>query len=114
MDQQVELLTRKNEIKKMLDEKRKQLMEAGRELSPFEQDSGETAYALYERDRAQGIVELLELELEKVDDALEMYEQGKYGTCESCGGKIEAERLQTNINTTLCSSCARERNKYLH
>ncbi len=114
MDRQVGLLARKYEIKKMLDEKRTQLMEAGRELSPFQENPGEAAYAVYERDRAQGIVELLELELEKVNDALEMYEQGKYGTCESCGEEIEAERLQTNVNTRLCTRCAREKNKYLH
>ena len=40
--------------------------------------------------------------LRKVEHALEMVEQGKYGNCEICGNPIPVERLDVLPYSTLC------------
>ncbi|HBQ27729.1 MAG TPA: molecular chaperone DnaK, partial [Syntrophomonas sp.] len=64
---------------------------------------------VYEREKDNGILELIELELEKVNDALHKYKQGRYGVCEVCGQTIEPGRLNRMVNTTLCAGCAQQR-----
>jgi RNA polymerase-binding transcription factor DksA len=64
---------------------------------------------LYEREKDNGLLELLELELEKVNDAIKRYNSGQYGVCELCGKNIEKARLERVLNTTLCSECARQK-----
>jgi RNA polymerase-binding transcription factor DksA len=39
--------------------------------------------------------------------ALRRIEQGSYGTCESCGATIPAERLEVVPHARTCVSCAR-------
>jgi DnaK suppressor protein len=47
----------------------------------------------------------LELRLKNINSALEKIEKGKYGICEKCGGKIEAERLKAYPEVRNCSKC---------
>lgn len=77
------------------------------ELSFYDQHPGDVATDTYEREKEVGLLEMLEFELEKVDDALLHYQNGTYGTCEQCGQPIEPARLQRVVNTTLCARCAR-------
>ena len=37
--------------------------------------------------------------------SLEKMDQGTYGTCDACGGKIVAQRLEALPFATLCLSC---------
>lgn len=43
--------------------------------------------------------------LDELDDALNRIEQGTYGVCESCGGKIAKARLTAKPFASLCISC---------
>ena len=47
-----------------------------------------------------------ELELARIESALERIEQGEYGYCVSCGEPIAPKRLELNPATPLCLSCA--------
>lgn len=46
-------------------------------------------------------------ELVAVEKALERFEQGLYGVCEECGGKIPMARLQALPYATTCIACQR-------
>jgi RNA polymerase-binding protein DksA len=43
--------------------------------------------------------------LDQVTDALERFEQGKYGTCERCGDEIDPARLRALPYVTHCLHC---------
>lgn len=107
------LQIRKQEIEKMIREKRELLMEAGAELSVFKPHA-DMGLELYEREKNQEIMELLEIELSRVNEALQKAADGKYGVCDSCGGAIEEERLQRQINASLCHKCQEAQNNILH
>lgn len=44
---------------------------------------------------------------DKIKASLLRMKTGKYGKCENCGNKIEAERLEAMPAATLCLSCSR-------
>lgn len=110
MNYRESLLMKKQELEQVIQNKQQELMipmsEAYDELSLYDQHPADTASELYEREKNTGLLELLQIELEKTDEALAKYNQGQYGICEVCGQKIEEARLQRLVNTTLCSQCA--------
>jgi RNA polymerase-binding transcription factor DksA len=107
------LLARKQELEQMTGALRERLMtplaETTDELSLYDQHPADIGSEVYEREKDNGILELIELELEKVNDALHKYKQGRYGVCEVCGQTIEPGRLNRMVNTTLCAGCAQQR-----
>ena len=46
-----------------------------------------------------------------IEEALERIEEGTYGNCVSCDGKINIDRLKAVPYTRLCIECARESEK---
>ncbi len=50
-------------------------------------------------------VETLESRLSDINSALEKIQNGNYGTCEVCGGKIEEDRLAANPAARTCKAC---------
>jgi DnaK suppressor protein len=46
--------------------------------------------------------------LDRIESALERVEDGTYGTCEECGGKIPKTRLNAIPYATMCVKCASE------
>ena len=44
----------------------------------------------------------------KIREALERIEDGSFGICEECGGKISDKRLKARPITTLCINCKRQ------
>ena len=46
-----------------------------------------------------------------IEEALERIEDGTFGACESCDGKIAVERLKAIPYTRLCIECARKSEK---
>jgi DnaK suppressor protein len=64
-------------------------------------------------DSAQGelssqLAEAESRELVSIENALARIDCGEYGTCENCGGKIPAARLQAVPYATRCIRCQRE------
>lgn len=110
MDYKSRLLSKKREIEEVIKEKHESLMtpitETTDELSMYDQHPADIGSEVFEREKDMGLLEIFELEKEKIDDALQRYEQGLYGICEDCGQHIEQARLDRLVNTTLCANCA--------
>lgn len=47
----------------------------------------------------------MELDLLKVQEALEKIEKGEYGSCEKCGQEIDQKRLEVYPEAELCLKC---------
>jgi hypothetical protein len=78
LDYLSKLLTRKQEIEEALSNSREYLMtpfaESLDELSSYDQQPTASASELYEREKTAGMAELLEIELEKTNQAIEQYQ----------------------------------------
>ncbi len=118
MDNLQKLQARKTEIEAMISHKQDSMADYQRfqaqELSAYDEHPADTASELYEREKEQGLLEMLEFELEKVNDALERLSQGNYGICQNCGRAIEQRRLETLVNTPFCASCAQSHQLSYH
>lgn len=68
---------------------------------------GETATATLDREIDYSLEENSTEVLAAIDGALARIENGTYGTCESCGKEIPAERLEARPWSTLCIDCQR-------
>lgn len=110
MDRYTSLQSKKQELEQLISKKRESLQipvtESTDELSMYDQHPADVASDLYEREKDAGLLELLEMELEKVNDALDKYQNGQYGICQNCGRPIEPARLERLVNTTVCANCA--------
>jgi RNA polymerase-binding transcription factor DksA len=110
------LLSRKKDIEQQINRKREflqtSLSESTDELSAYDQHPGDLASETFEREKEVGLLEMLEFEMKKVDDALFHYKNGSYGICDQCGQPIEAARLQRLVNTTQCATCARNNSEH--
>lgn len=63
---------------------------------------------LFEKEKDMALINN-QLELtNKIDDALNRIEEGKFGECDLCSKKIESERLEILPYTTICASCAKK------
>lgn len=60
-----------------------------------------------EHARVEAIEEDLTNKIKAVQEALEKQSKGTYGTCESCGNKIDNARLEALPEAKLCISCQR-------
>ena len=47
-----------------------------------------------------------EVELKRIDAALQRIEDGEYGRCVNCGEKIGAKRLKLDPTVPVCIDCA--------
>ncbi len=71
------------------------------------------ATGVFEQTRNLSLCDSLRERLRLVEQALDRFEKGTYGTCEDCGRTIEWGRLKTLPYTRLCVECVRrhERNQ---
>ncbi len=87
------------------------LQEAGKTVDDLNEarvrfpDPTDGASAEFDRDFLLRIRDRERKLIKKVQDALERIDNGTYGICESCGGKISEERLKARPVTTLCIKC---------
>lgn len=104
------MLNRKKELEKMVQHQKDIIMipmsEWTDELSSYDQHSGDYGSDLFEREKEIGILEMLEFEMEKLDDALARNDAGLRRICSVCGREIEPQRLKRLVNTTVCAKCA--------
>jgi DnaK suppressor protein len=69
-------------------------------------DSGQVTAERGEVDAVAG--SLLET-LQEIEDALRKFDDGTYGTCESCGNPIAEARLEAKPAARYCITCASKR-----
>lgn len=105
-----ELHERLKKEKTELEEKLQQLKASrqpsleGREGSPFGKREEEADEAL-ELEKRLVLERRLKNSLAEVEHALQKYEDGTYGLCDSCGQPIEQARLEALPQANLCLSC---------
>ena len=61
----------------------------------------------FEQEVSLSLLENENQQLEEIGAALERIDQGTFGKCEECGGKISVERLRAIPYARLCIECAR-------
>jgi DnaK suppressor protein len=105
-----ELYERLKKEKAQLLEKLEQLRARGqplaerREGSPFGKREEEADEAS-ELEKRLALEKRLGESLNEVEHALQKYEAGTYGLCDSCGQAIEQARLEALPQASLCLSC---------
>ncbi len=73
----------------------------------FDDDPADAGSASFERETAQSLSNHARGLLLQIDDAVRRIDNGVYGTCESCGERIESARLEALPYATLCMDCKR-------
>ena len=71
----------------------------------------ETATATVDREIDYTLEENAEQVLGEIEAALERIDEGRYGSCEDCGGPVGEERLQALPWARLCIDDARKRSR---
>lgn len=116
MIESVELYERLKKERAELLEKLEQLRSSGqpsaerREGSPFGKRE-EGADEASELEKRLMLEKRLSESLNEVEHALQKYEAGTYGLCDSCGKPIERARLEAMPHASLCLSCKSTRAK---
>jgi len=111
-----ELYERLKKEKAELLEKIEQLRTLGqpsaerREGSPFGKRE-EGADEASELEKRLALEERLRESLNEVEHALQKYEAGTYGLCDSCGKPIERARLEAIPQASLCMKCKAQQEK---
>ncbi|WP_270172168.1 TraR/DksA C4-type zinc finger protein [Paenibacillus sp. SYP-B4298] len=76
------------------------------ELSPIDNHPADVATEMYERGKDIALHEQDELHLERIEAALQAMDEGRYGTCITCGEPIPYERLEALPDTLYCTEHA--------
>jgi RNA polymerase-binding transcription factor DksA len=112
----VELYERLKKEKAELLEKLEQLRALGqpsaerKEGSPYGKRE-EGADEASELEKRLVLIQRLEESLNEVEHALQKYEAGTYGLCDSCGQPIEQGRLEAIPQASLCLNCKSQQAK---
>jgi DnaK suppressor protein len=81
-----------------------QVLGERREGSPFGKREEEASEA-FELEKRLTLERRLTSTLAEIEHALEKYEAGTYGLCDSCGQPIELARLEALPQANLCLNC---------
>jgi DnaK suppressor protein len=68
-------------------------------------DPADVGSSNFERDQEMSLAQNAREMLEQSQLALRLFDDGQYGTCESCGQPIGKARLQVFPRATMCVSC---------
>jgi DnaK suppressor protein len=113
--------SRYNELKLMLDERRRELqaqvqgkmrdVRASGEVNKLTEvfDAGESSENDIQEDLELALIQMKAETLNKVDDALVRLEQGNYGNCFDCGDEIAEKRLRALPFAVRCKDCEEAR-----
>ena len=111
--------SRYNELRKMLEDRRRELMNAvqgkirdvraseGKERDVL--DQGESSEIDIQEDIEFALIQMKSETLNKVDAALRRLEEGTYGNCFECGDEISHARLRALPFAVRCKDCEEER-----
>ncbi len=111
--------SRYNELKGMLDNRRRELMsevqgrirdvraEGGKERDVL--DQGESSEVDIQEDIELALIQLKSETLNKIDAALSRLDEGSYGDCFECGSEIAQARLRALPFAVRCKECEEAR-----
>lgn len=77
----------------------------------YGQKEDENALEIARYEERLGISESLENLLDNIEKSLKKIEEGTYGICEKCGGKIEKGRLEVYPEAIYCVTCSQKLEK---
>ncbi|HLG57388.1 MAG TPA: TraR/DksA C4-type zinc finger protein [Vicinamibacterales bacterium] len=110
---------RHNELKKMLEERRRELLNAvqgkirdvradgGKDRDVL--DQGESSEVDIQEDIEFALIQMKSETLKKVDAALRRLDEGSYGDCFECGDEIAEARLRALPFAVRCKDCEEAR-----
>ena len=110
---------RYNELKKMLEERRRELLsavqgkirdvraESGKERDVL--DQGESSEVDIQEDIEFALIQMKAETLNKINEALARLEDGTYGNCFECGDEIAQPRLRALPFAVRCKDCEEAR-----
>lgn len=85
------------------------IVESAKGGATDDEHDAEGATIAFERAQAMALLEETRLQVTTLDEALGRVDDGSYGTCQSCGNPIAAERLAARPAATRCITCASRR-----
>jgi DnaK suppressor protein len=75
----------------------------------FDDGFADSGQVTAERSEVEALGGTLLDTLREIDDALGKFDDGSYGSCESCGNQIAEARLEAMPAARLCINCASKR-----
>jgi RNA polymerase-binding protein DksA len=84
------------------------------EQDQVDQHPADDASELFEREKNLTVKRTLEISLREVTDALQKFDQGTYGLCETCGKPIAEKRLRALPRATHCIECQTKLERQYH
>jgi len=84
--------------------------EERREGSPFGKREEEATETL-ELEKRLALERRIRQEMARVEHALQKFEEGTYGLCDSCGQSIDPDRLEALPQASLCLNCKAQQAK---
>ncbi|MBI4550247.1 MAG: TraR/DksA C4-type zinc finger protein [Candidatus Omnitrophica bacterium] len=85
--------------------------DASGDLSGYSFHMADVATDNYDRELNLDIASTQQQLLNHIDDAIRRIDEGTYGQCEICEGKISVERLRVMPQARLCIKCKEEEEK---
>lgn len=81
------------------------LTDSVQELSAYDNHPADLGSETFEREKDLALWNNTNEILQRISEALDHMDKGKYGICEDCGREIDLERLEALPYTTLCIKC---------
>ena len=112
--------TRYEELKRMLEERKRELTDEvqgrirgvradGAEKPHYVMDQGETSEVDIQEDIELALIQMKAETLNKINEALQRLETGRYGACFECGEEIAEARLRALPFAVRCKDCEEAR-----
>jgi RNA polymerase-binding transcription factor len=122
LQQESQVRNRMQHLRKILERERKDALvrvheyraAQEQEATPPPSDELDAARSLSDVETHASLIERAEDRLRAIDFALNLLEQGRYGTCDKCGEEIPVERLKAVPFATYCVDCQKKRNRARH
>jgi DnaK suppressor protein len=99
------LLERRTKLLSELDQDYRQLKDHANESRPGTGDVSDIAADISDGEMALQAAQNESGEIAQIDEALGKIEDGTYGLCEMCGGRIPQARIEVLPFVTLCVKC---------
>lgn len=98
-------------IKEKLEKERQDILQRLSQKHDIDSDGDETdeVQANIQNDLNNKFTGLAKLKLTQIDDALARIDNKSYGVCVECDESIAEKRLLANPHSTMCVSCAEDR-----
>lgn len=83
-----------------------EVVAASRDSNADDEHDPEGATIAFERSQIGSLIRAARARMEEIEAARARLAAGTYGTCEFCGGTIDAERLDARPAARACRTCA--------